>query len=141
MLRTIEQFYPDPLTGKMKPGFFVGVKAATGVQALLQKIARLILLAPGTNFYNPELGNIFATSIGGNQSADETELKIKFQQGLIEIENKIKEEQGIEVNLVDEEKLLKLEMARFWRDPSDYTVIEIDVLVTTVANETYILKV
>jgi hypothetical protein len=141
MLRTIAQFYSDSNTGKMTPGFNMGIVYVEGVQALLQKIARLILTVPGSNFYYPDLGNVFAASIGGVQSADETELKIKLQLGLTEIETKIKIEQSLEINLVPEEKLNKLSIARFWRDPADYTVVEVDVLVITEANETYILRV
>ena len=141
MLRTLEQFYVDPNSGKMMPGFLHGIRESNGVQGLLQKVARLILTRPGSNYYDPDLGNIFAVSIGGTQSSDESDLRLKFQLGISEVENTIKQEQALDNSLTDEETLVGLQMARFARDPSDYTVIEMDVLVITAANETYLLRV
>jgi hypothetical protein len=140
-MRTIEQFYPDQKTGKMLPGFPFGIKEVTGAQALLQKVARLILTRPGSNYYTPDLGNVFAASINGVQSKDDSELKIKFQLGLMEVQTKILQEQLYDNMLVPEEKLQELQMIKFQRDPADYTVVHIDVLVVTEANETYILRI
>jgi hypothetical protein len=141
MLRSIEQFHADPNTGRMKAGFVAGVRTVTGVQALLQKVARLILTVKGSNYFDPAIGNVFASSIGGVQSHNDGDLKMKFQLGLIEIQDTIFQDQSAEANLEVEEKLKELRMVGFKRDPADFTNVEIDVLVITEANQNYILRV
>jgi hypothetical protein len=141
MLRTVQQYYPDPVTGKLKPGFIKGIKTSEGVYALLQKVAHLILTRPGSNFYDGTLGNILAIAIGGVQSRDEHELRLKAQLGLKEVETTIKQEQQFDTNIEPEERLIELRMIRFQRDPQDFTNLEIDVLVITEANQTFLLRV
>jgi hypothetical protein len=141
MLRTIQQYYPEPETGKLKPGFLKGIQIAEGVYALLQKVAHLILTTPGSNFYDGNLGNILAISIGGTQAGNEADLRLKAQLGIKEVENQIKQEQAIDSGLDPEERLLELRIIRFQRDPQDFTNIEIDVLVITEANETFLLRI
>ena len=141
MLRTIQQYYPDPITGKLHPGFRYGIQVAEGVYALLQKVAHLILTKPGSNFYAGDLGNVFALAIGGTQAKDENDLRMKAQLGLKEVENQIKQEQQLDANIEPEEHLLELRMIRFQRDSLNLTNVEIDVLVITEANQSFLLRV
>lgn len=141
MLRSIQQYYPDENTGKLKLGFPKGIQTAVGVYALLQKVAHLILTKPGSNYYVSELGNILAASIGGLQASDDSDFRMKAALGIKEVENQIKQEQQSDANTEPEERLLELRMIRFQRDTTDFTNVEIDVLVITEANQSFLLRV
>lgn len=139
--RSVKIFYPDPDTGSLIMGFNSAAPAqVTGVQVLLERIAKLLTTKVGSNLFSPEQGS----ALGQKQtftSDNAVEVQIMVYSAVASVSEQIQREQYESTTaLTPDQKLLSLEVSNIVQgsDPSTWYV---EVLVVTGANETYFLTV
>jgi len=117
-----------------------GPSQVSGVQVLLERVAKLLTTELGSNSFNPELGS----QIGRKQTLTQDnslELQVLIHSAVDNVSNQIQIEQGDSAApLTPDQKLLSLEVSSILRG-TDPTTWYVEVLVITGANETYFLTV
>ena len=142
--RSIKVYYPDPDTGSLVMGFHGSTPAqVTGVQVLLERIAKLLTTRVSSNLFNPELGS----AIGQKQTLTQDNtlaLQVLIHSAVDAVSNQIQVEQDDQSQsgtpLTPEQQLLSLEVSSIVQG-ADPTAWYVEVLVITGANETYFLTV
>jgi phage baseplate assembly protein W len=135
MSRDINLLYTGT-DNRTKKGFNSSIKKITGVQVLLQKIAKLLLTQIGSDLFSPSAGtNIKNTMI--DPSVTEDQMTSYVNIAVSQVEDSIMREQ---VNLIldDEERLTRMDLQSVKKtNNSDW---EIEVLVVTSLNDTYLVR-
>jgi len=109
----------------------------TGIQALLQKITKLLLTPIGTDLYNKNIGTTI-TSLLSNTSISGVETKILEIVG--DLEEFIRRDQATDLNLEDSERLISLEVSDVVTRAGG-TEILINILVNTADKNTYFIRI
>ena len=139
--RTVRTTYVDSTTGVLRIGFVNGgPEQLTGVQVLLERVAKLLTTKIGSNLFSPTLGSPIGNKQAITTNAD-MQLQILIGSAVEGVATQIQTEQtASDVTLGPEQKLLSLEVSNIVKgtDPSTWYV---EVLVITSTNEAYFLTV
>jgi len=138
MKKDIKLLYINSIDDRTYRGF--GSKNSgivRGIEALLQKISKILLTVMGSDLYNPNYGSNLQTFLGyGPQQ--EQEMSSYISMAVSQTEDLIVTEQ-LDKELDDSERLIDLTLQAVNKiGGNDW---EIEVFVQTAKNETYLLKV
>lgn len=145
-MRTIQVYYPDPVTGVLTMKFKNdAVSETTGVRALLQAVTFYLLTDPGSNVFNTTIGTVMGNRNSLTRaSVSPTQLRILVIDAVEKAQAAIMAEQALGrqngIKLTPDETLVKLELSDIYQgdDPSS---IFVEILVYTEGNKTYFLTV
>lgn len=138
MKKDIKLLYINAIDDRTYRGF--GSKSSSivrGIEALLQKISKILLTVLGSDLYNPNYGSNLQVflSYGPQQ---EQEMTSYISMAVSQTESLIVTEQ-LDKELDDSERLIDLTLQTVNKiNANDW---EIEIFVQTAKNETYLLKV
>lgn len=145
-MRSLQVFYPDPVTGVLVMRFPTDKPAEVkGTQLLLQNIALFLRTRPGSDGYNTTRGSILG-DLGTMTKAsnDDNQLKVLITDAVSQCQTFIIEQQQNQENsgitLSPDETLVALEVSDVYRG-DDPTYIYVQILVTTAGDQQFIVTV
>lgn len=142
-MRSIQIYYPDPVTGALQMQFFNGtIEQVSGVQVLLNRISKLLMTKSGTNYFSPESGS----ALGDKRTvsfSDQVQFELVAHDAVSSIETQIINEQTLDngVALTPDQQLESLTISNIYQDPTDPTGWYLELLVHTLANQSYFITV
>ncbi len=138
MKKDIKLLYINSIDDRTYRGF--GSKSSgivRGIEALLQRISKILLTVMGSDLYNPNYGSNLQIFLGyGPQQ--EQEMSSYISMAVSQTEDLIVTEQ-LDKDLDDSERLIDLTLQAVNKiNANDW---EIEIFVQTASNETYLLRV
>jgi hypothetical protein len=145
-MRSLQVYYPDPVTGVLIMGFPTSKPASiTGSQLLLQNIVLFLRTRPGSDAYNTARGSVLGDTMTMAKALnDDNQLRVLITDAVAQCQSFIIDQQQTQQNngitLAPEETLESLEVNDVYRG-DDPTVIYVQILVTTAGSQQFIVTV
>jgi len=112
-----------------------------GFSNLIQKIIIYLLTEIGSNYFSPTIGSNFSTSNRINWSRDnDGVIKAMMSSAVLQVENKIKQQQALESDLIPSEILKSLEIDTIDYDQINY-IWYLTIMVNNLAGQSFTVNI
>ena len=140
-MRSIKIYYPDQAKGALVMQFSNTMpEASVGTDVLLEKVAKLLLTAPKSNYFSPDLGSQIG-NVSTLTFTNSAQVQVALSNAVSTVQDAILAEQANLVNVPTNQLLDHLQISQIFQDSADPTYWHLEVLVYNQRNQSYYLTV
>jgi hypothetical protein len=142
-MRSIKIYNVDPHTGLYQMSATGLLGQVSGSDVLLQKVAKLINTAIGSNQFSPTLGSAIGNKTALTFNTDMGRVEVLIHQAIEDVQNSIIKEQTEDgtTGMTGDQILDRLEVSQILQDAADPTVFYAEILVYTTDGSVFLTTV